>query len=246
MTLLLLANLGLWAYTQGHLAWLGLAPHSPSEPERLAQQRAPEKLTVLNTPKAPAPATPAAPADAPPPGPTPVAAAPAEPAAPAEASSPPRPPPKAPTACWQAGGLPPSQTLLVRATLQNLSGLSPQDWTLTEAVLPARWIVYLGKFPNAEALQRRRAELRQAQIDHREVTTPTLQPGLALGTYSTEEAARRALADAVLRGADGARVVQERQETRSHTLRLPAITDAQRRQIAQTDVLAGKPLQRCP
>ena len=29
------------------------------------------------------------------------------------------------------------------------------DWTLTESVLPARWIVYLGKLPDAEALQRR-------------------------------------------------------------------------------------------
>lgn len=255
MTLLLLANLGLWAYTQGHLDWLGLAPRTPNEPERLARQLAPEKLTVLNTPNAPTAQAPEA-ASVPTPepdkaaqaaAPGAVAAAPVVPApapTPAPAAAP--PPPKVPTACWQTTGLPPSQTVLVRGALQNLPGLTAGDWTLTEGVLPARWIVYQGKFANAEALQRRRAELREAGVDHREVATPALQPGLALGTYSTEEAARRALAETVLRGVDGVRVVQERQETRSHTLRLPSLTEAQRRQINATRVLDGKPLQRCP
>jgi hypothetical protein len=54
--LLLLANLGLWAYTQGHLAPLGLAPFEAREPERLAQQVAPQTLRVLNAP-VPAPAS---------------------------------------------------------------------------------------------------------------------------------------------------------------------------------------------
>ena len=59
--LLLLANLGLWTYTQGHLAPLGLAPFEAREPERLAQQVAPHTLRVLNAP-APAEAAAAAPA----------------------------------------------------------------------------------------------------------------------------------------------------------------------------------------
>lgn len=233
-TLLLLANLAFWAYTQGHLSGLGLSPNTSREPERLARQRAPEKLTLLQgtdtatpVPEPPTLAPTASPQEAP----TSVAT--------------PAPAVKQPTACWQASGLTPNQIQLVRATLQNLSGL-PNDWTLTESVLPSRWIVYLGKFPDSEALQLRRTELRQAQIDHREVNTPALQPGLALGTYSTEEAARRALAETVLRGVDGVRVVQERQEVRSHTLRLPTLTEAQRRQITATDVLTDKPLQRCP
>ena len=48
MLILLLANLAFWGYTQGHLAGLGLAPHDPREPQRLAQQVAPEALVVLN------------------------------------------------------------------------------------------------------------------------------------------------------------------------------------------------------
>ena len=50
--LLLLLNVGFWAYTQGHLAPLGWAPENPREPQRLAQQVAPEKLRVVNAPAA--------------------------------------------------------------------------------------------------------------------------------------------------------------------------------------------------
>jgi len=41
--------------------------------------------------------------------------------------------------------------------------------------------------------------------------------------------------------------VQERPETVSHQLRLPAITDAQRDQLnGLREAMAGKALQRCP
>ena len=247
--LLLLANLAFWGYTQGHLAWLGWAPAPTGEPQRLAQQVAPEALTVLNAHRGNAPeaaALPAAAADTA--GPTAEAAA-AAPAASAEPVPPPppaeTPPPAAPTGCWQLGGFTENQTVLLRGALASLADLQGR-WTLEASVLPARWIVYLGKFSGAEALQRRRAELRQAGIDHRDVNVAALQPGLALGTYSTEEAARRALADVRRKGVDNARVVQERDETKLYTLRLPAATDGQRRLVDSLGVLGGKSLQRCP
>ncbi|MCM2480141.1 hypothetical protein [Serpentinimonas maccroryi] len=75
--LLLLGNLLLWAYGQGHLAPLGLAPHQAREPERLAQQVAPQALRVLNAPAPAAALTAAAPAPEPLPEPllTPAAVA---------------------------------------------------------------------------------------------------------------------------------------------------------------------------
>ena len=235
---LLAANLLFWAYTQGHLATLGLNPSGEREPERLARQVAADKLVVRNAPRVPdAPKEPStqepAPASA-----SETPAPEVEPAAPAPVAA-------APTACWQATGLTEPQTVLLRGALDNQPELAP-GWSLTESVLPARWIVYLGKFPSAEALQKRRAELREAKVDHREVNTPALQPGLALGTYSTEEAARRALASATLNGMANAKAVQERQETRQYTLTLPTLTDAQRRRLTSLNLLGGRPLQRCP
>lgn len=248
--LLVLANLLMWAYTQGHLAGLGWAPEVVREPHRLAQQVAPEQLQLLN----PAPAataesapTPAAtqPAESPPPAPeaaspaaTPVVAAPVlEPPTPAA--------PPEPTRCWQLAGINASQTILINAALQKLPALNKR-WTLTESVTPGRWIVYLGKFPNAEALQRSRDALKQLGIDHRDVNSPTLSPGLALGTFSTDAGAQQALQQVTKDGVRGARVVQVRPDTRSLTLTLAAITDAERQQVQQLPPLADKPLQRCP
>lgn len=251
---LLAANLLFWAYTQGHLMALGLNPTGGREPERLNQQVAADKLVVRNAARPPAAPDTATNANAPAPSePTPE---PASESPPPETSPPTAPatlaapsatvaPPAGPTACWQATGLSDPQTVLLRGTLNNQSDLAP-GWSLNASVLPARWIVYLGKFPSAEALQKRRADLREAKVDHREVNTPALQPGLALGTYSTEEAAKRALAAAALNGITNAKVVQERQEARLYTLVLPAITDAQRRRLLSLGVLGDRPLQRCP
>lgn len=43
---LVLANLLLWAWTQGHLRLLGLGPVPVEEPQRLQQQIHPEGLTL--------------------------------------------------------------------------------------------------------------------------------------------------------------------------------------------------------
>jgi len=189
------------------------------------------------------PATPAtgtatnAPAPAAAPAPAPAAPAPApEPAV--AASS------KGPKACWEVGGYNATQTITLNAAMQAQTALAKR-WSIDQAVLPARWIVYLGKFANADALQRRRNELHDAKVAYRDVNVAALQPGLALGTYSTEGAANQALQDATRNGVAGAKVVQERQETVIYILHLPAITDAERRQIDALPALAGKPLQHC-
>lgn len=272
--LLLLANLGLWAYTQGHLAPLGLAPFEAREPERLAQQVAPQTLRVLN---APVPAKPSAAAPALPEpaeavaaglGPLAAEAAPAaasapaprletEPAAPtpeaapeaprpglATATAPPGTGPGPATACWQARGLSGPQAALVRAALEPKADLQGR-WNLAETRLPPRWLVYIGPMASERALQQRRAELTLAEIEHRSVAAP-LAPGLALGTFSSRERAEVALAQARREGVRDARVLQERPETISHTLVLSAVSAAQLRQIEAMAILPPRVLQACP
>jgi hypothetical protein len=95
-------------------------------------------------------------------------------------------------------------------------------------------------------MARKKTELRELKVDFREVGSPSLSPGLALGTYSSEAAAQQALQDVVRKGVRSAKVAQERIETTSVSLRLPAITDAQRAAVASLGApLAGKKLQRC-
>lgn len=235
---LLLANLLTGAYALGWLQGLGLSVPNQHEPERLTQQLTPERLRLLN-----GPVVPAAPAAAAAPAAEPTEASP-EAVPPVLAAAPPEPPKPLPTACWQVSGYNPAQAIVLNAALQDMAALSKR-WTLSDNVVPARWIVYLGKFPGADVVQKRKVELREAKIDYRDVKTAALAPGLALGTYSTEDAAQTALRDVKRAGVRDARVVQERPESRTVTLRLPAITEPEREQVQALPALASKDLQPC-
>jgi hypothetical protein len=248
--LLVLANAGYFAWSQGLLAPLGLAPVEQSEPERLQAQIKPGSLRLLNGPKGSAPAAPVA-------EPAPVASetAATETAATATETAstsptaavntpaaPPEPPPPA-TACWAATGFTPAQADALRSALAA-SGVPRGSWQLTEVKLGGRWVVYMGRY-NAEQLERKKTELREIGVAFRELSAP-LSPGLALGTYSSEAAAEQALQDVGKKGVRTARVAQEREETSAWNLRLPEITDAQRASVSGLGAaLAGKRLQRC-
>jgi hypothetical protein len=104
----------------------------------------------------------------------------------------------------------------------------------------------MGRYDNDEQLERKKTELRGLKVAFREVSAPGLSPGLALGTYSSEASAEQALQELARTGVRTARVAQERAESINLTLRLPAITPAQRRAVAGLGApLAGRPLQPC-
>jgi hypothetical protein len=249
--LLVLANAGYFAWSQGHLGELGLGPTEQREPERIKAQIHPEALRLLNGPR-PEAAGPLAPeppvqAPVPTPAPAPAEATPAQVAAPAQ----PAPEPPAPLAsnearsCWQASVFNETQADALRAAL-TLLDLPSGSWTFNESRSGGRWIVYMGRYDNDEQLDRKKAELRDIKVSFREVSAPGLSPGLALGTYSTEAAAEQALKDAARQGVRTAQVAQERAESRNFTLRLPSATAAQRNAVANLgSALAGKSLERC-
>lgn len=252
---LLLANAAYFAWTQGYLAPLGLAPEEQSEPQRLQSQVRPEALRLINTPKGGAPTEPVAAPTPPPAAPDPVAngettpteatatvAEPAVAATPTLATTAPKPP-SPPTACWAAYGFTQAQVDALRTAL-SASGLPRGGWQLNEVQLGGRWVVYMGRY-NAEQIERKKAELRGMGVAFREVSGP-LSPGLALGTYSSEASAEQALQDVVKKGVRSARVAQERDTTSAWNLRLPEITEAQRKTVVGLGAaLAGKRLQSC-
>jgi cell division protein FtsN len=258
--LLVLGNAGYFAWSQGYLDTLGLKPAEQREPQRLAQQVRPEVLRLLNGPRAEtapvasAPAAAAPPVLAPTPAPAPVAAVPtpSAPIAPEPAASAPSPSPtvavaagSGPRACWQAGGFTDDQAELLRAELALL-GLPASGFAFTEVRSGGRWIVYMGRYDNQQQVDRKKDELRALGVSFREISAPGLAPGLALGTFSTEAAARQALQKAERDGIRTAKVAQERAESQSVNLRLPAITETQRVAIdGLGEAMAGKRLQRC-
>ena len=232
---LLLANAGYYAWTQGWLRPWGLAPVEQSEPHRLAQQIRPETLRILQAQDA----TPAAPASEAPTGPASALTSAAQPA-----SSSPSAPPSA-TVCLQAGLLDARQADAVRAAAA--AALPQGSWSLQSSTVPGRWMVYMGRFADDEALAKKRAELRARQVPYDRPNNQALEPGLSLGRFATEEAAQRALTTLSNQGVRTAKVVVERAEAQGFTLRLPAVNNATR---AQTEallrpVLGDKALRTC-
>ena len=227
LLILLLANAGYFAWSQGALASLGWAPEQHREPERLQQQLRPETLQ-LKLPAA-AQAEAAAVAQAPAPA---AAQAPAEPA----------PTLDGPAQCLQAGIYDDdaSDTLRRALVLQLPEG----SWKLDAITQPGRWMVYMGKFADNQALEKKRAELVARKLDH-DRAGGTLEPGLSLGRFSSEEAATRELTQLVRQGVRSARVVQERPDKHGFILRLPTATPALRAQVEALPAFGAKPLRAC-
>lgn len=253
--LLVLANVGYWGWTQGHLAPLGLAPQEQREPQRLQAQIQPDAVRLLNgprvesTPPAPAvnaPGNPAATGAAENPVPaTPSPPPAAEAAPPAPSQQRPEPALAEARSCWQAGSFTPAQADNLRAALTRLD-LPRGTWQLNESRTGGRWMVYMGRYENVAQLERKKAELRELKVTHREVSAAGMRPGLSLGSYPTEAAAERALQNAVRAGVRTARVVVERAESIDVSLRLPNATTAQRDAVAGLGAaLASKTLRAC-
>ncbi|HYW55887.1 MAG TPA: SPOR domain-containing protein [Polaromonas sp.] len=216
---LVLANAGYWAWSNGVLADLGFTPAVQSEPQRMTTQIRPEAIVLLTAAEASKIESGGATSSA-------AAAA-------AEASE-----------CLQAGLFNEQQTAALRTALET--GLPAGSWQIESAIEPGRWLVYMGKYAGEEALAKKRSELRQLGVSFRPVTNPALAPGLSLGTFASQAEADAELARVATRGVRTARVMQERAEARGQIVKLAAVDAALRTRLdVLTAPLEGKPLRSC-
>lgn len=201
---------------------LAAATQEPAAPEPTAAAAAPAPAAAPATAPSEEPATPPAPATPPTPPP-----APPEPAAPVVAVA----TANATTRCMQAGPFDDDQSTVLSATLART--LPKDSWEMETSVQRGRWIVYSGKLADNDALEARKAELKQMKVAFREVNSKELQPGLVLGTFSAEASAQQGLKDVARAGVKGAKVLEVRPDVSSHRLRLPKATEAQLSAAAQ-------------
>lgn len=219
--LLVLANAGYWAWSQGLLAPYGLAPSVQTEPQRMATQIRPEAIRLLTADEARQLEN----GDS--------ASRASAPSAEAFAAQ-----------CLQAGLFNEQQTASLRASLE--STLPAGSWQLESSIEPARWIVYMGKYSGEDALAKKRGELRQLGVTFRPVSNEALAPGLALASFPTQADAGKELARIAAKGVRTAKVVQERAEARGQILKLTAVDAALRARLAAiTPQLLGKTLTPC-
>ncbi len=152
-------------------------------------------------------------------------------------------PPKPPE-CLQAGLFDEAQTETVRKALET--SLPGGAWSLELMAEPARWIVYMGKFPNAAAQEKKKVELEKMKLRLQPLDNPELQLGLSLGRFETQAQAQTELNALQRRGVRTARVVQERPEIRQSQLRIPAADEALRPKLEEIKpALGDKTLRSC-
>lgn len=195
--LLLLANLLFLAYSQGWLEGLtGLRPHPERDPERLNRQVRPELVVIVD----PATLRAVPPASAPGTGTAAAAASPL---------------------CLEAGPFATGASVSAIATLQGAQPpLPPGSWVEVKIERPGSWLLYMGKFPNREALAKKEEELKRARVTYERLSSPPeLADGFALGRFDQRTAADRALEQLTQRGVRTARVVETEAPSTLHMLR---------------------------
>jgi hypothetical protein len=242
--LLLVANGFFYAWSNGYLSQWGWAAKSQRETFRLNEQIEPERIVVRQNDKLTQTTAPDAlhstvqtlttattPAFAPAPV-TPTIAAAAV----------------IPTICLTAGAFNDRQSSAIKQALD--SKLSNVRWRFETVSVPARWIVYMGKYANNNAREQKKSQLDQINVKYEILTEGKLEPGLSLGSHPSQAAANQALQALLKKGVRTARVLQELPEQKGQTLVVPAIDESNRVKLnalytGLSSQLAGKSLQAC-
>ena len=149
-----------------------------------------------------------------------------------------------PARCLQAGVFNDQQGEVLREAL--VSAMPVGTWLLNPVVQPARWIVYVGRFAEPQAVGLKRAELKALGIRDEPLRNSVLEPGLSLGGFATEGLAQAWLDILKQRGLGKAQVVKESPQLQGLRLRLPAADAALLQKFNPLlPLLAGKPLEPC-
>jgi hypothetical protein len=104
----------------------------------------------------------------------------------------------------------------------------------------------MGKYPTAEALVKKRAELANMNLKLEALTNPALEIGISLGGFDTQIAANAELVRLNQRGIRTARVVLEHEAAQVSQLKLPAVTEPLKARLESLrPAMAGKAFRKC-
>jgi hypothetical protein len=219
--LLLVANGLFFAWSKGYLSQFGFASAAKNESFRLTEQIEPERIVIK-----PKDVTLASPATSKLPAAATTTQAHVEPT-PATATT--QAPTVATTACLTAGAFNDRQSTALKQALSTK--LPDLRWRFDVVNVPARWIVYMGKYPNNAARDLKKSQLNQINVRYEVLTEGNLEPGLSLGSHASQAAANQSLQQLFKQGVRTARVLQESPEQKAQTLVVPAADDTNRAKL---------------
>ncbi len=153
--------------------------------------------------------------------------------------------PAKPAECLLAGLFDDERSAALRTALER--ALPVGSWTLERSSEPGRWIIYMGKFPSADAASKKRTELASLNLKPEPIGEPKLEPGLSLGAFDGATDANAALSELVKRGVRTAKVLQVREPAQGNALRLASVDDGLRARLDEIKpALGDKSLRPCP
>jgi hypothetical protein len=142
-----------------------------------------------------------------------------------------------PPECYVSPPLEADKLDALRAAMPALAASAP--WQLESNTEPARWIAYMGKYANAEAVAKKKNELRNLGVAAEAVRNPSLEPGISLGGGATKAEADQKLADAVAKGVRTGKVLEEKPAGQTQRLRLSVVDDALRAKWPEMKAAGG-------
>jgi len=148
--------------------------------------------------------------------------------------------------CLEAGPYTAAQIGAAEDVLQTV--MPAANWINVKHDVPAVWIVYMGKYPNRETLQKKLDELRRRLVTAEEVNSPAeFEGGLSLGRFDSRAAAEKALESLFERGVRTARVVPLTRGSVNYTLRVERATIPLQTRLAglYAESLLAKPFTAC-
>lgn len=231
---LILANGVYFAWSHDRLASWGLGIAPQSEPQRLEQQIEPQRIQLLKSADAAVQSKNTMTTET-----QNAAAASNTSAAPSLSAD-----VKTASVCLQAGVFSDQQSIVLKQALA--AKLPGATWRMDAATLPARWIVYMGKYPDNKARDLKKSQLVKIKVPFEPLTEAALEPGISLGKHDNQEAANQALNQLFKQGVRTARVLQEQPGQTGFQLVLPAVDAALRTKLTALQTqFAGKPLLPC-
>lgn len=130
------------------------------------------------------------------------------------------------TACLEAGPFSDADIGEMEKTLAA-AGVPPARWQAVTVDRPGQWGVYMGRFADADTLQRKQGELDRMHLHYEPVrNAPALEPGLVLGRYPDKPSADAALLKLANRGVHTAKVIELAPPSQAELLRVDAADEA--------------------
>jgi hypothetical protein len=153
------------------------------------------------------------------------------------------------TVCLEAGPFGPTEIADAEASLRAaLPGAPAGAWASVRTDKPGAWIVYMGRYPNRDVLNRKQEELVRRKLPYEEVHSPAaLDAGLSLGRFEERAAADKALERFTQQGIRTAKVVEVVAPTSSVSLRVERADAALSMQLGKlkSEGLIDKPFGPC-